>query len=495
MEKTSKTPIRDQAVRDFIHSRNSASTKASYEAILIECWAYIGAKELSRITFSDLAAFKDSLTRLHPNTIHMYTVVLRCFFNFCVELDLIAKSPAAKLKSPKVQRRPPTFLTEDEATRLLISPDRNTLYGKRDYAVLALLLGTGVRLNEITQVRFADFFVDDHRDIFLNILRGKGDKPRRVKVPAEVFAAVQEFATAVCKYKPLEPRGMPLCLRLHGYLSWVEGDIPIVRLSRRQVQSIVSEAAKRAGIQKNVSPHMLRHTCFTLEMINGASILEIQEQAGHGYLGTTQKYLHLVDSMKHNAVNRNPLFLRADPRTEKEVIKHGVVERLKRLGVSAQAIEVIREELHLGNLPRPQKVDPERWMPLNEAVAMLSHLGRSARTLMKAITDGDVKTLERGFEMWVWRAQVLELLEEFIQMREAAKLFEVNEKTIRRWIASGALVQGQEARRWGGKWIVRHTAVARLLGKTRTNAVQNADMKSKRGQKKQGKPRRKAKPR
>jgi len=199
--------------------------------------------------------------------------------------------------------------------------------------------------------------------------------------------------------------------------------------------------------------------------------------------------------MKHNAVNRNPLFLRADPRTEKEVIKRGVVERLQRLGVSAKAIEVIREELHLGNLRRPEKVDPERWMPLNEAVAMLSHLGRSARTLMKAISDGDVKTLEHGFDMWVWRTQVLELLEEFIQMREAAKLFEVNERTIRRWIASGALLVGEDARHWGGKWIVRHTAIARVLSKMRTTSVQNADIKSKRGQKRGQKPSRKAKPR
>jgi len=274
MEKESKTPVRDQAVRDFLNTRHSAKTKKSYGLILSECWAYIGAKDLTRITFSDLAAFKDSLTRLHPNTVHMYTVVLRCFFTFCVELDLISKSPAAKLKSPKVQRRPPTFLTEDEATRLLISTERHTLYGKRDYAILALLLGTGIRLNEILHVRLADFFVDDHHDIFLNILRGKGDKPRRVKVPAEVFAAVQEFVTAICKYKPLEPRGLPICLRLQGYLHWVEGDIPIVRLSPRQVQEVVRSAADRAGIEKQVSPHVLRHTCFTLEMISGASILE-----------------------------------------------------------------------------------------------------------------------------------------------------------------------------------------------------------------------------
>ena len=470
MKKKSKTPIRDQAVRDFINTRNSAKTKVTYENILVDCWKFIGDVELHKISFSNLAAYKDSLSRLHPNTIHIYVVVLRAFFNFCVELEVISRSPAVKVKSPKVQRRPPSFLTEDEATRLLMAPDRNTLFGKRNFAILSLFLGTGIRLDEIQRVRLADFFVDDHHDIFLNILRGKGDKPRRVKVPAEAFAAVQEFATAICKYKPLEPRGLPICLRLQGHLTWVENDIPIVRLSTRQIQVIVRDAADQAEIQKQVSPHVLRHTCFTLEMISGAGLLEIKEQAGHSYLGTTQKYLHLVDSMKHNATDRNPLFLRANPRTEKEVIKRGVVERLRRLGVSAKAIEVIRDELHLGNLKRPKKIDIERWMPLNEAVAMLSHLGRSARTLMKAITDGDVKTMERDFEMWVWRAQVLELLEDFVQMREAAKLFEVNERTIRRWITCGMLAKGQDARRWGGKWIVRHTAVARLVGKVRTKS-------------------------
>ncbi|MDD4664265.1 MAG: tyrosine-type recombinase/integrase, partial [Caldisericia bacterium] len=286
----SKTPLRDAAVRDFIASRHTQLTKETYKRVLGRFCRFLGDTELNRVSYTQLAAFKDSLGHLHGNTVHMHVTVVKSLFTYCVLLDLIEKNPAVRLQSPKVSRRPPVFLTESESMRLLAGVDRSTLFGKRNYAMIALMLSTGIRVGELVHVRLSDFMVDDAGDIFLNVLKGKGGKARRVKVPAETFAAVQEFATTVCRFQPMGPRSMPLCLVIQGHLQWSRGDVPLVRMSTRQIQETVTKAAQRAGLQKQVSPHTLRHTCFTLEMMEGANLLEIKEQAGHDYLGTTQKY-------------------------------------------------------------------------------------------------------------------------------------------------------------------------------------------------------------
>jgi integrase len=464
--KTTKTPRRDAALRDFIASRNTRNTKLRYESVLVRAFRFIGDKELHRITYTDLVTFLDSLSHLGPNSLHLYAVVLKIFFDWCLMLERLEKNPALRLRAPKVQRRPPTFLTAIEANRLLGCVNRDSLIGKRNYALLTLLLGTGLRLGELLAVRFADFIVGDHGDIYLNILRGKGNKARRVKVPGEVYAAVQDFAVALHPYRIENPHALALCLRLRGCKSWKPGKTgPICRLSFHQVGTIVKRTAERAGIRKRVTPHALRHTCFTLEMLEGAGLLEIKEQAGHEYLGTTQRYLHLLDSMKHNAVDKNPLFLGQHPQLAQERLKRLAVERLERLGASPKLIETVREELNLGPRSAPTCIDPDCWMPLREAVEALNHLSRTARVTRRAILDSTIKRLQRNGQMWVWRDHVLELVEDFLSLREAARVFGVNERTLRRWVSDGRLVRDRDAKAWGGKWVIRCSSLKALIKK------------------------------
>lgn len=484
------TPQRDEALRDFIASRITRNTKRRYESVLVRAFRFIGGKELHRITYGDLVGFVDSLNHLGPNSLHLYVVVLKCFFTWCTTDERLEKNPALRLRTPKVSRRPPTFLTAEEANRLLECIDRNSLMGKRNYALLALLLGTGIRHGELLAVRFADFIIGDHGDVFLNILRGKGDKARQVKVPGEVYAAVQDYATALSPCRPESPRSLPLCLRLFGCTSQEGGPMRVVRIGSKQLGHIVSRTAERAEIRKRVTPHTLRHTCFTLEMLEGAGLLEIKEQAGHEYLGTTQRYLHLLDSMKHNAADRNPLFLGGHPQLEQERLKRLAVERLERLGASPRLIETVREELNVGPKPTSARVDPDRWMLLREATEALSHLSRTARVTRQAILNSQIKRLSRNGQVWVWRDQVLELVEDFLALREAAEVFGVNERTLRRWVGSGRLARERDAKAWGGKWIVRCSILKELIVPDRSRGVErmrtqpqkNADIAEKSGQ-------------
>lgn len=463
----SKTPVRAAAVRDFIASRNARNTKLRYQSVLDMAFKFVGDKELHRITYSDLVAFTDSLSHLAPRSVYLYIVVLKIFFAWCTMMDRLEKNPALRLRTPKLSHRPPTFLTAEEANRMLECIDRDSIKGKRNYAMVALMLGTGIRIGELMAVRFSDFIVGEHGDVFLNILHGKGDKARRVKIPAEVYAAVQDFATALSPYRAQCMRAMPLCLQLRGIKSWEAGHpIPSIPLGTRMVGHVISGLAEKASIRKRVSPHTLRHTCFTLEMLEGAGLLQIKEQAGHEYLGTTQRYLHILDSMKHNAVDRNPLFLGQHPHLEQDRLKRLAVERLERLGASPKLIETVREELNLG--PRPVatgRVDQDRWMPIGEAIDKLGHLSRTARVTRQAILESSIKRLHRNGQIWVWRDHVLELVEDFLSLREAAQVFGVNERTLRRWVASGRLARDREAKEWGGKWAIRSSSLKVLLAR------------------------------
>ena len=483
--KRAGTPKRDAALTEFIHTRNSILTKEKYGQVLRRAFEFVGDKELDRITLADMAAFKDSLSHLHPNTVHLYVVALKVFFDFCVERELVLRSPVKRLKAPRAQQRPPGFLTEEESVRLLESIDRESLYGKRNYAIISLLLSTGIRGGEALRVRFADFFVDDLKDIFLNIPRGKGDKARRVKVPGETYAAVQEFLVAVCRYQPLNVREFPLCLALRGHKSrWLPGDVPGERMSARQLEEIVRRAGRKAGIEKRICPHMLRHTCFTLELMAGASLLQIKEQAGHAYLGTTQRYLHQLENMKHNAVDRNPLFMRALPQEDRDSLKRGIVSRLERLGVARKVVETVREELCLDSGTAPFRVDTERWMPMEETLKVLVHLNRSRRSLRKAVLESDLKVLERNGRVWVWRDQVMELVEDFVTMSEASRTFGIDKRTLRRWARKGVLQAPNDLKRWGGKSLVRFSRLKKVKGAMRTKGGRNADISAKRGHKK-----------
>jgi len=205
---------------------------------------------------------------------------LRTFFKYLVHHRKEIKiNPMEAIQSPRTEKYIPTVLSVDEIFVLLNFPFKADVFGMRDRAILELFYSCGIRLGELTGINEEDM---DFPQGLLKI-RGKGKKERIVPVGEFAKQAVQNYmmkkrgeeTTTIM----LHSHAVPLFVnRRHG------------RLSTRSVARILNKYVDMSGIQKNISPHTLRHSFATHLMDAGADLRSIQELLGHESLSTTQKY-------------------------------------------------------------------------------------------------------------------------------------------------------------------------------------------------------------
>jgi integrase/recombinase XerD len=203
---------------------------------------------------------------------------VRSYFAFLLAEGVLKLDPTERLESPKVTRRLPDFLTREEVERLLDAPDPDKPLHWRDRAILELLYASGVRVSELTGLPVTAL---DLEDGFITVF-GKGSKERLVPVGGPALRAVGRYLQEV---RPRLDRGGGkgrLFLNARGR-----------PLRRESVWSLVRDAARRAGIEKKVSPHTLRHSFATHLVEGGADLAAVQELLGHADISTTQIYTHL----------------------------------------------------------------------------------------------------------------------------------------------------------------------------------------------------------
>ncbi|MCK5119820.1 MAG: tyrosine-type recombinase/integrase, partial [Candidatus Latescibacteria bacterium] len=211
--------------------------------------------------------------------------VIRQFFGFCVDLDLLSKNPADKIKAPKVDHLSTTNgLSKEEAEEFLRQPDRSTLRGKRDFAMLFLMINNGLRRSEVTAIRWGDF--GQERGYSILMIRGKGAQEDITKIKPSVMEAIEAYKEASGR---AFGKDSPLFIT-----SRTKGGEPSERaekaLSPETIRVMVKKNAALAQIKKRVSPHSLRHTCITLCLDGGGSIRQAQYLARHGDPRTTMRY-------------------------------------------------------------------------------------------------------------------------------------------------------------------------------------------------------------
>ena len=189
--------------------------------------------------------------------------------------DRIEQLPTELIKAPKPGRLLPDTLTLDEIDSLLSTFDITTAKGCRDSAIVEVLYSCGLRVSELTSLRLQDLFFGEG---FIRVV-GKGDKQRIVPVSSAARDKIQlymEFRTPKQRSEPtlfLNNRGTPL--------------------TRVMVFNIIKGAANLAGINKQISPHTLRHSYATHLLEGGANIRQVQELLGHESIVTTEIYTHL----------------------------------------------------------------------------------------------------------------------------------------------------------------------------------------------------------
>ncbi|MBN1294095.1 MAG: tyrosine recombinase XerC [Candidatus Latescibacteria bacterium] len=206
---------------------------------------------------------------------------LKSFGRFLVTEGIIDKSPAGEIKTPKIEKKEPVFLSEAEIQRTMTSPLANDLTSYRDRAILEFFYGTGIRLAELCGLNTDSI---DYHEHVIRVL-GKGNKERIVPVGRMALDAVKS-------YLPWRNKQLTEC----GVLS--ENALFVNRrggrLGRRSIQAAVTKHLKIVSEKEHLSPHVLRHTFATHMLDKGADLRAVQELLGHSTLSTTQIYTHVT---------------------------------------------------------------------------------------------------------------------------------------------------------------------------------------------------------
>ncbi|MBI4224340.1 MAG: tyrosine recombinase XerC [Deltaproteobacteria bacterium] len=204
---------------------------------------------------------------------------LRSFFDYGLKKKWVENNPAKQVKSPKVPKRVPRFLTVDEVFSLLAAPKGESVLELRDKAILELFYASGLRLSELV------FLKIDRADLDGGMVRvlGKGKKERLVPMGKKAVASLRIYLDK--RRRLLDGKADSEYL----FLNKLGG-----RISARAVERLIDKYLKRTGIQKKVTPHVLRHTFATHLLNSGADMRGIQELLGHASLSTTQRYTHVA---------------------------------------------------------------------------------------------------------------------------------------------------------------------------------------------------------
>jgi integrase/recombinase XerC len=217
---------------------------------------------------------------------------LKAFFKYFEEIKGIKVSPASSIKMPKVTRKEPSYLTEQEYKRLLRTVKNNATkyYRLRDVAVVIMLLGMGLRLSELVGLDVSDVNFEDGTVK----VRRKGNHERILPANDGIMIALKRYFHA---RKGVET-GQPLFLSSRNQ-----------RLGSGSVWHLVKKYLQQARIEKDkLSPHTLRHTFATTLLKQGENLLTIKELLSHRNLRTTERYLHIENRELKSAVNKIDLF-------------------------------------------------------------------------------------------------------------------------------------------------------------------------------------------
>ncbi|MHB8171957.1 MAG: site-specific tyrosine recombinase XerD [Thermincolia bacterium] len=279
----------EKYIGDFIHylgvERGLArNTLESYRRDLQQYVAYMEEKKNNFIDHSTQHSVIGYLLFLQKNgrvasTIARHMSALKAFHRFLVNEGVIPKDPTANLETPKPNKKLPQVLSLQEVEVLLAAPKVKDTAGSRDKAMLELLYATGIRVSELINLNV------DNLNLEMGFVRcfGKGSKERIIPLGKVAIQCVGEYLGWGRAKLIKTPNQPSLFLNYNGQ-----------RMTRQGFWKIIKKHAKDAGIQKEITPHTMRHSFATHLLENGADLRSVQEMLGHADITTTQIYTHLT---------------------------------------------------------------------------------------------------------------------------------------------------------------------------------------------------------
>lgn len=276
----------------------SKNTIAAYRRDLNKFHEFLFGKsqDVTTAQSADITEFLQGLriSGLGESSIARHAVAIRSLFAFLAK-DQGIINVAKEINPPRIPKRLPKALSITEVESL-IATCSDDVSGLRDRALLETLYATGGRVSEIVQLNVGDIARSEGETTTVRV-RGKGGKERLVPLGRFAQQALDQYLT----------RARPTFIKNHReealFLSEKQGN----RLSRQSAWSIVSQAATRAGLEKVISPHALRHSFATHLIDGGADIRVVQELLGHASVTTTQIYtLVTIDKLRESYASAHP---------------------------------------------------------------------------------------------------------------------------------------------------------------------------------------------
>lgn len=282
----------EDQLRDFIHFLTvekglAKNTLISYERDLKSYMSYLknveqlpdwnDCRRVNIIHF--LAHLKDQ--GKSSKTLARHIASIRSFHQFLIREKACDTDPSVHIETPQAERSLPKVLSQEEVEALLEAPKLKDQYGYRDKAMLELLYATGMRVSELINLDMSDI----HGSMGFVRCVGKGNKERIIPIGKTALDAIEQYMErGRGKLASHKKTTESLFLNHHGN-----------RLTRQGFWKILKKLAREANIEKELTPHTLRHSFATHLLMNGADLRAVQEMLGHADISTTQIYTHVTN--------------------------------------------------------------------------------------------------------------------------------------------------------------------------------------------------------
>ena len=273
----------------------SPKTIDTYQKSIKQFAVYASDNGIQQPTRDDIIAYREYLKLNHkPTTVQAYLTAVKLFFKWTAQ-EGIYPNVAEHIKGAKIDtEHKKDYLTTAQSLKLLESVDRSTLKGLRDYALLALLITTGLRTVSVINADIGD--IRTAGDDTVLYYKGKGHEEKAVysKLAEPVEEAVREYLKARGEKDRTKPLFASIAHRNSGG-----------RLTTRSISRIAKEHFIDIGLDSDrITAHSLRHTAATLNLLNGGTIEETRQMLDHSSINTTMIYSHALERAKNNSEKR-----------------------------------------------------------------------------------------------------------------------------------------------------------------------------------------------
>ena len=292
-ELTATAEITESLYKDWIEYIDAApKTVETYTKSIKQFFNYLAAADIRHPERQDILAYRDYLkAKYKPTTVQSYIAAVKLFFQWTNQEGLYPNI-AERVKGAKLDtEHKKDYLTSKQAARLLATVDRSTLQGLRDYAILSLMVTTGLRTISIVKANIEDIRTIGNDTALFYQGKGNEEKATLVKLAEPVENAIRDYLRARGEKNSKAPLFCSIAHKNAGE-----------RMTTRSISRIAKTHLIDAGLESDrLTAHSLRHTAATLALLNNARPEEVQQMLDHQSLNTTLIYSHALDRMKNDS--------------------------------------------------------------------------------------------------------------------------------------------------------------------------------------------------